>query len=92
MIVTPVEIANSYLSTHDASVTAYLQINSSQNIIQSILLLNQIIKNNLKVMDLSAVEMLKDKDIDVRVFNASKPENFIKAARGEEIGTTIKKG
>lgn len=53
---------------------------------------SEIIKNDLKVMDLSAVEMLKDKDIDVRVFNASKPENFIKAARGEEIGTTIKKG
>ncbi|MCQ2801847.1 MAG: UMP kinase [Bacilli bacterium] len=53
---------------------------------------SEIIAKDLKVMDLTAVEMLKDKDIDVRVFNASKPENFLKAASGEDIGTTIKKG
>lgn len=53
---------------------------------------SEIIKKDLKVMDLTAVEMLKDKDIDVRVFNAAKFENFIKAASGEDIGTTIKKG
>jgi len=53
---------------------------------------SDIIKNDLKVMDLTAVEMLKDKDIDVRVFNANKAENYLKAASGEDIGTTIKKG
>ncbi len=53
---------------------------------------SEIIKRDLKVMDLSAVEMLKDKDIDVRVFNMNKTENFAKVARGEDIGTTIKKG
>ena len=50
------------------------------------------IKRDLKVMDLSAVELLKDKDIDVRVFNANNTENYAKVARGENIGTTIKKG
>ena len=53
---------------------------------------SEIIKRNLKVMDLTAVEMLKDKDIDVRVFNMNNTDNFAKVARGEDIGTTIKKG
>ncbi len=53
---------------------------------------SDIIKRNLKVIDLTAVEMLKDKDIDVRVFNMNKTENFAKVVRGEDIGTTIKKG
>ena len=53
---------------------------------------SEIIKRNLKVMDLTAVEMLKDKDIDVRVFNMNDTSNFAKVARGEDIGTTIKKG
>jgi len=53
---------------------------------------SDIIKQNLKVMDLTAVEMLKDKDIDVRVFNMNNPDNFAKVSNGEDIGTTIKKG
>ena len=53
---------------------------------------SEIIKRNLKVMDLSAVEMLKDKDIDVRVFNMNNMDNFVKVAQGEKIGTTIIKG
>lgn len=53
---------------------------------------SEIIKNDLKVMDLSAVEMLKDKNIDVRVFNANHQDNFLKVVKGEDIGTTIKKG
>ena len=53
---------------------------------------SEIIKRDLKVMDLSAVEMLKDKDIDVRVFNMNDTSNFAKVAKGEDIGTTIKKG
>ena len=53
---------------------------------------SEIIKRDLKVMDLSAVEMLKDKDIDVRVFNMNDTSNFAKVVKGEDIGTTIKKG
>ena len=34
----------------------------------------------------------KDKDIEIRVFSMSEPENFIKVANGESIGTTCKKG
>lgn len=53
---------------------------------------SEILKRQLKVMDLSAVEMLVDKDIDVRVFNMQNSSNFEKVARGENIGTTIMKG
>lgn len=53
---------------------------------------SEIIKRDLKVMDLSAVEMLKNKDIDVRVFNMAKTENFVKVTKGENVGTIIKRG
>ena len=53
---------------------------------------SEILAKNLKVMDLSAVELIKEKYVDVRVFNANKTENFLKAANGEDIGTVIKRG
>ena len=53
---------------------------------------SEIIERNLKVMDLTAVEMLKDQDIDVRVFNMQNPDNFLKVVRKEDVGTTIKRG
>ena len=53
---------------------------------------NEIIKRKLQVMDLSAVELIKDTDIDVRVFSMADPINFLKVAQGEEIGTTVKRG
>lgn len=53
---------------------------------------SEIISRNLKVMDLTAVEMLKNQDIDVRVFNMSDSNNFTRVANGEDIGTTIMKG
>lgn len=53
---------------------------------------SEIISRNLKVMDLTAVEMLKDQNIDVRVFNMQKTENFLKVVRKEDVGTTIKRG
>ena len=51
-----------------------------------------IIEKGLKVMDLTAVEMLKDKDVDVCVFNAQNTDNFVKVVRGEKLGTVVKKG
>lgn len=53
---------------------------------------SEIISRNLKVMDLTAIEMLKDKDIDVRVFNMADRNNFLRIINGEDIGTTVKKG
>ena len=53
---------------------------------------SDIIAQNLKVMDLTAIEMLLNQDIDVRVFNMARTENFVKVVKGEDVGTTIMKG
>ena len=53
---------------------------------------SEIIKRKLHVMDITAIELIKDKDIDVRVFSMADPNNFIRVANGEDIGTTVKKG
>ena len=52
----------------------------------------EILNKKLQIMDLSAVELIKEENIQIRVFAMSIPENFIKAAMGEDIGTICKKG
>lgn len=53
---------------------------------------NEILKKKLQIMDLTAVELIKDKDIEIRIFSMSDPQNFIKVAMGETLGTVCKKG
>lgn len=48
-------------------------------------LLNQ----DLKVMDATAVSMCHDNDIDIVVFNMNEPGNIQKAVEGNVVGTTI---
>ena len=43
-------------------------------------------------MDLSAVELIKEENLQIRVFSMSNPDNFVKVAMGEDIGTTCKRG
>ncbi len=52
---------------------------------------DEMIKQNLQIMDQSALELIKDKDIQVRVFRMD-ADNFIAAAKGENIGTVCRKG
>ena len=52
----------------------------------------EIVERNLQVMDLSAVELIKNSNIDVRVFSMADPDNFLRVVNGEDIGTTVKKG
>ena len=52
----------------------------------------EIIDKKLQIVDLSAVELIKDKDVEIRIFSMSDPHNFIRVAMGENIGTTCKKG
>ena len=52
----------------------------------------EILDKKLQIMDLSAVELIKEKDLQIRVFSMSDPNNFVKVAMGEDIGTTCKKG
>lgn len=53
---------------------------------------NEILKKKLQIMDLSAVELIKDKDVEIRIFSMSDPQNFIKVAMGETLGTVCRKG
>lgn len=50
------------------------------------------IKLGIMVMDQSAVEILKDSDIQIRVFSAKETQNYIKVAHGEDLGTICKRG
>ena len=52
---------------------------------------SEMIKLNLQIMDQSALELIKDKNIQVRVFRMD-AANFVKAAKGENVGTICQKG
>lgn len=47
---------------------------------------------NLKVMDSTAVSLLQESTIEIRVFNINDLSNLKKVLDGEKVGTTIKKG
>ena len=51
----------------------------------------EILDLKLGVMDLSAVEELKDTDLQIRVFSMQDGENIIRVANGEDIGTTVRR-
>lgn len=48
-----------------------------------------ILKNNLKVMDLTAVSLCQENNLPMMVFNMDIPDNLLKLISGENIGTTI---
>ncbi len=48
-----------------------------------------ILSRGLKVMDASAISLLLDSTVDVRVFNMNDPENAVKVVKGEDLGTLI---
>ena len=52
----------------------------------------ELLRRNLKVMDSTAVSLLMDKNIDLRVFSMQDQSNFEKVMNGESVGTIIKKG
>lgn len=52
----------------------------------------EILELKLQVMDLSAIELLLDKNIDIRIFSMSDFSNFEKIAAGEDVGSVCKKG
>ena len=49
----------------------------------------QVIAEDLKVMDLTAITMCKDHNLPITVFNISRPGNIVKAVRGERLGTLV---
>ena len=50
----------------------------------------RVIKDKLRVMDLTAISLCMDNNIPIRVFNLNNLENLKKALSGEEVGTLIK--
>ena len=50
-----------------------------------------VIQQQLKVMDTTAVSLCMDNDIDLLVFNMSDANNLIRVVNGEKIGTIIRK-
>lgn len=50
-----------------------------------------VIQQQLKVMDTTAVSLCMDNNIDIVVFNMSDTNNLIHVINGEKIGTTIRK-
>ena len=50
-----------------------------------------VIQQQLKVMDTTAVSLCMDNNIDIVVFNMNDTNNLIRVINGEKIGTTIRK-
>ena len=50
-----------------------------------------VLKKNLRIMDLTAVSLCQENNLPMIVFNMSVADNLLKLAKGEEIGTLITK-
>lgn len=50
----------------------------------------EVLTKGLKVMDSTAASLCRDNNIPILVFNLNDPENIIRAAAGEKIGTLVK--
>lgn len=50
-----------------------------------------VLKKNLRIMDLTAVSLCQENNLPMIVFNMGVPDNLFKLAKGEEIGTLITK-
>ncbi len=51
---------------------------------------SEVLSKGLKVMDSTAASLCRDNGISILVFNLDKPENIVKALKGENIGTVVK--
>lgn len=49
-----------------------------------------ILSDNLKVMDSTAISLCRDNNIHLIVFGIDKPSNIVKIVKGEKVGTLIK--
>ena len=48
-----------------------------------------ILKNNLRIMDLTAVSLCQENNLPMMVFNMDLPGNLLKLVMGEAVGTFI---
>lgn len=47
------------------------------------------LKDNLRVMDATAISLCMEEDIPIRVFNINIPGNIERVVRGEDVGTVV---
>lgn len=50
----------------------------------------EVLAKGLRVMDSTAASLCRDNSISILVFNLENPENIIRAAKGEPVGTLVK--
>lgn len=50
---------------------------------------SDILRNDLKVMDGASIALCRDNNIKLIIFELAKPENIIKAVKGEKVGTLV---
>ena len=51
----------------------------------------EVLKNNLKVMDSTAISLCMDNSLPILVFNLNIPGNLKRVVLGEEIGTFVRR-
>ena len=52
---------------------------------------HELVEKKLNVMDLTAVTMLEDSDIQIRVFGMNSADDLVKVVKGDDLGSTIAK-
>ena len=50
----------------------------------------EVLNKDLKVMDGTAIAMCRDNNVSLVVFGLDDPENIVRAANGENVGTIVK--
>lgn len=73
----------------DGVMTSDPRVNKDAKLIKNLTYLD-LLKQELGVMDQTAVSLLRNSKIETRVFNMNNIENFDKVIEGQDIGTTIK--
>ncbi len=51
----------------------------------------EVLNKNLRVMDLTAISLCQENDLEIKVFNMNVPGNLLKIVQGEDIGTSVRK-
>jgi len=64
------------------------KLNPDASFIQEISYL-EVLKKNLRVMDLTAISLCRENELPIVVFNINKEDNLVKLVAGENIGTAV---
>jgi len=53
---------------------------------------DEALRRDLKVMDATAIVLCRDNDLPLKVFDVTRPGAIVRAARGDDVGTTVVRG